>query len=228
MFMKRQFLLGIAFFLRQMKILITAGPTREYLDPVRYLTNGSTGRMGYALAEAAVGFGWQVTLVSGPVNLLPPPGVALIRTVSAAEMAEAVFSHAAEADLLIMAAAVADYRPAEIALSKIKKTPGTMMLPLERTVDILAELGKLRRHGQILVGFAAETDDLEANAREKLARKDLDWIAANTVADGFGSLTDKVILLGRKGERFALAKADKKIVARELLRIVADNSSWEK
>ena len=139
-----------------MNILITAGPTREAIDPVRFLSNRSTGKMGYALARAAREAGHTVILVSGPVALEPPAGVAVVAVESASDMACAVKSRAPEADLVIMAAAVADYRPRKISPGKLKKQPGALVLELERTEDILASLGHMKRPGQILVGFAAD------------------------------------------------------------------------
>jgi phosphopantothenoylcysteine decarboxylase/phosphopantothenate--cysteine ligase len=206
-----------------MKILITSGPTREKLDPVRFLSNRSTGKMGYALAEAAVASGWEVTLVSGPVALTPPEGVAhTIQVESASEMAEAVWQAAPEQDVIIMAAAVADYRPAQVSAGKIKKQPGDMVLVLERTPDILAELGRRKPAGQLLVGFAAETDDLLDNAQSKMERKNLDWIIANRVEDSFGKNDNQVIMLNSKGGRIDLAKAPKKEIAGAILRHIME------
>ena len=200
-----------------MKILITAGPTREYIDPVRFITNKSSGKMGYALAAAAAKRGWETLLVTGPVNLPAPEGAQVVRIESAAEMADAVERFAPGCDAVIMAAAVADYRPVEILEHKLKKQPGGMTLRLERTEDILASLGETKSRGQVLVGFAAETDDLLANARHKLESKNLDWIAANKVCDGFASDTDKVTLLGRNGEVAELPLAPKPAVAEMIL-----------
>ena len=199
------------------KILITAGPTREYIDPVRFITNKSSGKMGYALAEAAVKRGFETILVTGPVALTSPAGARVVRIESAAEMAEAVKRLAPECDAIVMAAAVADYRPVEVSEHKLKKQPGDLTLHLERTEDILASLGKMKRPGQLLVGFAAETDDLLANAKHKLERKNLDWIAANKVCDGFGADTNKVILIGRDGKVVELPLAPKLEVAKLIL-----------
>ena len=206
--------------MKKMKILISAGPTREKIDPVRFITNFSTGKMGYALAAAAAEAGHEVTLVSGPVALSTPAGVQRISVESAAEMAEAVFAAAPEQDVIIMAAAVADYRPAEVSDQKIKKQDGEFFLRLERTTDILAHLGKTKQPGQLLAGFAAESENLLQNARGKLERKNLDWIAANTVSDGFGTDTNTIMLLGRNGEHSQLGPDSKQAVAREMIQIL--------
>ena len=203
-----------------MKILITAGPTREYIDPVRFITNRSSGKMGYALVQAAVKRGFETILVTGPVALPPPSGARVVRVESAAELAEAVKKFAAGCGAVIMAAAVADYRPVEVSEHKLKKTPGDLLLRLERTEDVLASLGEMKKPGQVLVGFAAETDDLLANAKHKLESKNLDWIVANKVSDGFGADTNKVILLGRGGEVVELPLAQKFEVAEKILGII--------
>jgi len=200
-----------------MKILVTAGPTRERLDPVRYISNRSTGKMGYAVACAARDAGHEVTLVSGPVALPAPEGVTLVRVESAAEMASCVFDAFPRQDLVVMAAAVADYRPVEISEHKIKKQKGDLLLRLERTADILAELGARKRPDQILVGFAAESENLLENARKKLASKQLDWIAANSVADGFATDTNKIVLLGRDGSETVIGPDTKIRVAARLV-----------
>lgn len=200
-----------------MKILITAGPTREYIDPVRFITNRSSGKMGYALARAAHRRGFETVLVTGPVNLEAPAGVEVVRIESAAEMAAAVAELAPSCDAVVMAAAVADYRPVEVSEHKLKKQPGDLTLRLERTEDVLASLGAMKKAGQTLVGFAAETDDLVENASDKLRRKNLDWIVANKVSDGFGADTNKVILLGRGGEVVELPLAPKTEVAERVL-----------
>ena len=209
-----------------MKILINAGPTRESIDPVRFITNHSTGKMGYALAAAAVSAGHEVTLVSGPVALTPPAGLKkLIRIVTAAEMAEAMKQHFPAADLTILCAAVADYRPKFYSASKLKKQDGGMMLELERTEDIALTLGQLKKPGQLLAGFAAETDDVEQNARKKLTEKNFDWIAANRVGipgSGFGSDTNIVKVYAADGSMIDLGSGLKTELADRLIRIFAD------
>lgn len=203
-----------------MNLLITAGPTREKIDPVRFISNYSSGRMGYSIAQAAIEAGHKVVLISGPVTIIPPEGAEVINVTSAAEMAQAVHQAADKADAVIMTAAVADYRPAHPFDSKMKKMPGKLTLELERTEDILGTLGANKRPGQLLIGFAAETDDLEKNALGKLERKNLDWIAANSAADGFGTLTNKVTLYSRTGEKIALPAGKKLDVARAMLKEV--------
>ncbi|MBE6368242.1 MAG: bifunctional phosphopantothenoylcysteine decarboxylase/phosphopantothenate--cysteine ligase CoaBC [Lentisphaerae bacterium] len=213
-----------------MRIVISAGPTREAIDPVRFITNRSTGKMGYAIAEAARQRQWQVTLVSGPVNLPPPEGVEVIAVESAAEMAQAMKNAAATADMIIMAAAVADYRPKQYSSSKVKKSDGDLCIELERTEDILLTLGKNKKPGQLLVGFAAETDDLLQNAQSKLERKNLDFIAANIVGvpgRGFASENNAITLLGRNGSCRELALQSKSSLADELLDAIIAGSSGE-
>ncbi len=202
-----------------MKILITAGPTREFFDPVRYISNRSSGKMGYALARAARRYG-QVTLVSGPVALKPPAGVEFVPVTTAAEMAREVFRRYRQTDLVIMAAAVCDYRPSKKARGKIKKSRLDIGLTLELkpTTDILAELGR-RKTRQRLVGFAAETDRLVANAREKLQRKNLDMIVANPV-QAMEADTNRVTLLYADGRVEPLPEMPKSKLARQIMRRV--------
>lgn len=179
-------------------VLVTAGPTREMIDPVRFVSNHSTGTMGFALAAAAVERGATVTLVSGPTSLVTPRAVDRINVSSAAEMADAVARNAS-ADLVIMAAAVANFRPAHLVDSKIKKSGDPLTIEFERTTDILASLGASKVPGQILVGFAMETDDAEQNAKRKLEEKNLDWIVLNNLREpgaGFGPDTNRVTLFG--------------------------------
>jgi phosphopantothenoylcysteine decarboxylase/phosphopantothenate--cysteine ligase len=204
-----------------MKIVISAGPTRERIDAVRFLSNRSSGKMGFALAGAAVEAGFDTVLVAGPVHLETPAGVRRIDVGSAAEMATAVKREAADADIVIMAAAVADYRPKQQLSGKMKKKDGDLTLELERTEDILKSLGETKRPGQILIGFAAETENLEQYALDKLKRKNLDWIAANDVSRsdiGFGSDANAVTLYGRSGEKIALPIASKAEIAAALLK----------
>lgn len=187
-----------------MKVLVTAGPTMEALDPVRFLSNHSTGKMGYAIAKVCMLRGAKVTLVSGRTNLEPPVGVKLVPVTSAQEMFEAVSGVSREQDLVIKAAAVADYRPRVKAEEKIKKKDGELFLELERTVDILGWLGENKRPGQVLCGFAMETEHMLENARGKLLKKKADVIAANNVkvqGAGFGTDTNVVTLVTEKEEQ---------------------------
>ena len=185
------------------RILVTAGPTREALDPVRYITNHSTGKMGYAIAKAASARGAQVTLVSGPVNLAKPGYMEVVDITSAQDMYEAVTSRADDMDIIIKAAAVADYRPATVADNKMKKKEGEMSIPLDRTKDILAYLGQNKRPGQFLCGFSMETENMLENSRKKLTKKNLDLIAANNLkvaGAGFGVDTNILTLIGPDSE----------------------------
>lgn len=204
-------------------VLVTAGPTREPLDAVRFLSNHSSGKMGYALARAAAEAGAEVTLVSGPTALPVPAGVRRIAVTSAREMFEAVMARAARSDIFIGAAAVADYRPERCAPSKIKKGPGALALSLVPNPDILSEVAALAG-GPFTVGFAAETEDVAGHAREKLRKKSLDLIAANRVGSpgtGFDSDENALLVLWAGGRR-ELARASKAALAHELVRIIAD------
>ncbi len=186
-----------------LRVLVTAGPTREAIDPVRYLTNRSTGKMGYAIARAAAGRGAKVTLVSGPTALSAPLFVETVPVESADDMFREVTTRAENADLIIKAAAVADYRPVTVADDKIKKNDGDMAIPLTRTRDILGYLGQHRRPGQVLCGFSMETKDMLNNSRRKLEKKNLDLIAANNVkvpGAGFAVDTNVLTLITRQGE----------------------------
>ena len=206
-----------------LRCLLTAGPTREHLDPVRFLSNGSSGKMGYALAAGAVARGWQVDLVSGPVALPAPAGVTLHRVTSAAEMFAACEPLFAGCDLFIAVAAVADYRPKEISAQKQKKKGGDVVLELVPTVDILKTLSAQKRPGQTVVGFAAETNDVENYARRKLAEKRLDWIVANDVSGssiGMNADNNAILLIGAGGERLAFGPAAKSAVADFILQQV--------
>ncbi len=200
-------------------ILVTAGPTCEDLDPVRYITNRSSGKMGYAVAQAAALRGAKVTLISGPTALEPPAGVERVNVRSAEEMRSAVQSRFAACSVAILAAAVADYRPARPSAIKIKKEDAPRQIELEPTTDILAELGR-NKGRRLLVGFAAETDHVAENARKKLAAKNADLIVANDVAAegaGFDHDTNIVTLLARDGRDLALPKLTKKEVAHRIL-----------
>ena len=184
-------------------ILITAGPTYEAIDPVRGITNRSSGKMGYAIAEAAAVRGAKVTLVSGPVSLTPPAGAEIVRVKSAQEMCDAVMQHLPQASIVIMAAAVADYRPAHRADQKIKKSDDKLILEFEKTPDILAAVGRVKE-SRILIGFAAETENVEGNARKKLSGKNADLIVANDVSAtdaGFDVDTNRVSLISRYEKR---------------------------
>ena len=202
------------------RCLITAGPTREYLDPVRYLTNGSSGKMGYALAEVAFARGWHVDLVSGPVAQRASEGIAVTRVVSAQDMYEATDRLFDTCTLFIAVAAVADYRPRDYSPVKQKKADGDVGLTLVRTIDILKTLSARRQPGQVVVGFAAETTDVEAYAQKKLVEKRLDWIVANQVdryGTGMESDLNSIIMLGSRGERIPFGPAPKSTVAEFIL-----------
>ena len=184
------------------RVLVTAGPTQEAIDPVRYITNHSTGKMGYALARVAMLRGAQVTLVSGPTALEPPPFVEVVPVVSAQDMFEAVTSRQEWADLIFKAAAVADYTPADYHDDKVKKKDGDLSIPLRRTQDILQHLGDHRRPGQVICGFSMETRDLLANSAAKLEKKHVDMICANNLkvaGAGFGTDTNVITLITRSG-----------------------------
>jgi len=180
------------------KVLVTAGPTQESLDPVRYLTNHSTGKMGYAIARMAMLRGAEVTLVSGPTSIAPPPFVNVVNIKSAQDMFESVAAHAAESDYIFKAAAVADYTPADYNDNKIKKKDGDMAIPLKRTQDILKYLGEHRVPGQVICGFSMETENMLENSRDKLSRKNVDMICANNLkvaGAGFGVDTNIITVI---------------------------------
>ncbi len=205
--------------LEGMKILVTAGPTREAIDPVRYITNHSSGKMGYAIARAAARRGAQVTLVTGPTALERPRFVQVQEVESAKDMFQAVTAASRDQDVIIKAAAVADYRPAHTASEKIKKTDGDLVLAMERTDDILAWLGQHRREGQFLCGFSMETQNVLENSRAKLKKKNLDMVAANslkTEGAGFGVDTNVLTLITREGE-IPLPRMSKDEAAHRLL-----------
>ncbi|MCI8275479.1 MAG: bifunctional phosphopantothenoylcysteine decarboxylase/phosphopantothenate--cysteine ligase CoaBC [Lachnospiraceae bacterium] len=201
------------------KILVTAGPTREAIDPVRYITNYSTGKMGYALARAAMHRGAEVTLVTGPVSLKRPEFVKVVEITTAAELYQAVTAISDEQDVIIKAAAVADYRPAAVSREKVKKTGEQMSIKLERTEDTLRALGERKREGQFLCGFSMETEHMLEHSREKLVKKNLDMIVANNVkvdGAGFGTDTNVVTILTADGE-YSLPKMSKEEVAHRIL-----------
>ena len=188
--------------LKGKNILVTAGPTQEAIDPVRYITNHSSGKMGYAIAKMAVLRGGEVTLVSGPVSIQPFAGINVVPVVSAADMYEAVTSRSTDQDIIIMCSAVADYTPAHYNDQKVKKQDGELSIDLTRTNDILAWLGKNKKKGQILVGFSMETEHLIENSRDKLTKKQADLICANSIAKkqtGFAVDTNQVTLITQAG-----------------------------
>ena len=203
-------------------VVVSAGPTYEDLDPVRFIGNRSSGRMGFAIAEVAAAAGAKVVLVAGPVSLPTPAHVRRIDVRSARQMRDAVIAEAAQADIYIGAAAIADYQPVCTASDKIKKTTQTLMLELECTPDILAELGG-QSNRPFLVGFAAETGNLDSYARDKLERKKLDLVAANEVGEGkgFDVADNALIVFGADGSRTELARADKSMLARRLIGLIA-------
>jgi phosphopantothenoylcysteine decarboxylase/phosphopantothenate--cysteine ligase len=201
------------------KVVVTAGPTREAIDPVRFISNHSTGKMGYAIAKCAMERGADVVLVTGMTSISKPPFVKIINVVSAADMFEAVKSEAEDADFVIKAAAVADYTPVKVAEHKLKKTDDDMSISLKRTTDILKYLGEHKKDGQILCGFAMETKDLIENAKKKLEGKNADLIVANNLkveGAGFGTDTNVVTFIEKAGisELPILSKDD---VAKEIL-----------
>ncbi|MCL6585770.1 MAG: bifunctional phosphopantothenoylcysteine decarboxylase/phosphopantothenate--cysteine ligase CoaBC [Anoxybacillus sp.] len=210
--------------LKGKKVLVTAGPTREKIDPVRFFTNRSTGKMGYAIAEAAAALGAEVILISGPTNLPAPAQVKTIWVESAQQMYEEVMHYFPNIDIVIKSAAVADYRPKYVFQEKMKKQPGDLTIELERTIDILKTLGE-QKTTQFLVGFAAETEHVEQYARKKLESKNLDMIVANNVAQegaGFAGDTNIVTIFKRDGSVIPLPLLAKKQVAEEILKVIAE------
>jgi len=208
--------------LKGKKVVITAGPTRERIDPVRFLTNFSSGKMGYALAEAATKLGAETILVSGPVSLPVPPGVTIEHVESAEGMLQAVLHHFDDADIVVKTAAVADYRPKYVHEQKMKKQAGDATLELERTTDILMTLGQKKTH-QLLIGFAAETNDVEMYAKGKLAKKNADYIVANDVTredSGFGTDTNTVVLIGNDNFEHHFDNMSKKQLATKLFETI--------
>jgi phosphopantothenoylcysteine decarboxylase / phosphopantothenate---cysteine ligase len=208
------------------RFLITAGPTREPIDPVRYISNRSSGKMGYAIAEAALAVGHDVTLISGRVNLDPPRGAKLVSILTSDEMHNAVHQRLGDCDALVMCAAVADYKPAKVSPQKIKKRKEALLLELIPVRDILASVPKRNRHC-LVVGFAAETDDIEENAQKKLHAKNCDIIVANDVSSadsGMESDTNEVTIFFRNGEKKKIPRTSKKNIARELVKIFSKSA----
>jgi phosphopantothenoylcysteine decarboxylase / phosphopantothenate---cysteine ligase len=203
------------------RFLVTAGPTREPIDPVRYLSNRSSGKMGYAIAEAAIETGNEVILISGPVDVDSPRGAQITSVSTSDEMFDAVHEHLNDCDVLVMCAAVADYKPKQVSKNKIKKRDANLSLELVPTRDILASLPTKDRH-YLVVGFAAETENVEANARNKLQEKNCDVVVANDVSradSGMESDENEVTVLFRDGETKQISRAPKRIMARELIKI---------
>lgn len=205
-----------------MRFVVTAGPTREAIDPVRFISNRSSGKMGYAIAEAALARKHSVTLISGPASIAPPRRARNVSITTAAELQEAVLDAVRTCDVLVMCAAVSDYKAASPSPRKMKKRKSAFALKLVRTPDILASLPKRRRF--LVVGFAAETHDLRKNAKKKLREKNCDAIVANDVAGtetGMESDENEVVIFFRNGEPKKISRAPKKIIARALVKIIA-------
>ena len=208
-----------------MKVLVTAGPTREFLDPVRFISNRSSGKMGYAVARAARQAGHAVCLISGPVALAPPTGMRVVPVTTAAEMLAAVRRRVRGCDLLVMAAAVADWRPKQAARHKLKKRAGAPRIAWEATPDILKTVAPLKKRVQVFCGFAAETNHLAREARRKLREKNLDAIAANDVSKkdrGFEAAHNALTVFGADGRVVRLPLAKKIICARRLVRLLEE------
>ncbi|MDB2506407.1 phosphopantothenoylcysteine decarboxylase [Opitutales bacterium] len=204
------------------RCLITAGPTREFIDPVRFLSNPASGKMGYALAEAAVAAGWTVDLVAGPVALQEPDDVILYPVVSAEEMFHHVDALFDACDVLIMTAAVSDFRPVKRHAEKEKKKGASLQVEFEPTIDILKTMTERKAH-QTVVGFAAETNNVDAYARKKLEEKRCDWIVANKVGEagaGFAAETNEVTLIAADGSSLKIGPTTKKIIAKQLIELV--------
>lgn len=208
--------------LKGKKVLVTAGPTISPIDPVRYITNGSSGKMGYAIAEEARERGAEVTLISGPSSLKIPFGIKFIRVTTNGEMYDEAVNHFKNCDIAIKSAAVADYKIKNYSNTKIKKGDGNLVLEFERDNDILKKLGELKEH-QILVGFAAESNDVIKNATGKLEKKNLDYIVANDINDSFGKDSNKVTIIKRDKTSIALGAMSKREVAAELFNIITEN-----
>ena len=211
------------------KVVVTAGPTVERIDPVRYVSNFSSGKMGYSMAEAAAKLGAETVLISGPVSLEKPKGIRVVDVESAAQMFDAVRAEYDDATMVIKSAAVADYRPAHIHGQKMKKSDDDAVLEIERTTDILKTLGELKKE-QLLVGFAAETEQVLTYGKGKLERKNLDYIIVNDVTDpggGFGSDTNVVTLLSKKGFEQSFDAMSKKVLAEQLLNMIVQQEGFD-
>ncbi|MDP9099761.1 MAG: hypothetical protein M3N48_12345 [Verrucomicrobiota bacterium] len=205
-----------------MRFVVTAGPTREAIDPVRFISNRSSGKMGYAIAEAALAKKHEVTLISGPASIAPPRGAKNVSIITSDELHNAVHRTLRDCDVLVMCAAVADYKPAAISVRKMKKRKTAFALKLIPTRDILVSLPKRRRY--LVVGFAAETHDLAQNAQKKLRAKNCDAIVANDVSGsetGMESEENEVTIFFRNGDSKKISRTSKKIIARELVKIIA-------
>lgn len=205
------------------KALVTAGPTYEAIDPVRFIGNHSSGKMGYAIAERLQALGAQVTLVAGPTALATPPGVSKLAVTSASEMLACCEQHFSAADIIVMSAAVADYTPIEVATQKIKKKDSEMSIPLKKTVDILATLGSTKSSEQVLIGFALETNNELANALSKLKRKNLDYIVLNSMQDagaGFATDTNKITVIDRQEQIQSFELKSKSAVAADICTLI--------
>ena len=205
-----------------MRFLVTAGPTREPIDPVRYISNRSSGKMGYAIAEAALDAGHDVIVISGPVNIEPPGGAKLVSVSTSDEMFASVHRHADNCDVCVLCAAVADYKPVKASRTKIKKRGDKFSLDLVPTRDILDSLGHRQGRQFLLVGFAAETNNVEENAAQKLREKKCDIMVANDVSGANSAMesdVNEVTILFQNGERQKISRAPKKIIARELVKI---------
>ena len=211
-----------------MKFLVTAGPTREPIDPVRYISNHSSGKMGYAIAEGALRAGHDVVLISGQVSLQPPRAATLVSVSTSDEMFDAVHRDAGNCDICVLCAAVADYKPASVSLAKIKKRSENLSLELIPTRDILDSLGHGHDRQFLVVGFAAETNDVEENAARKLREKNCDIVIANDVSNaksGIESDVNEVTILFQNGERQKISCAPKKIIARELVKTFQNSAT---
>ena len=207
-----------------LRCLITAGPTQEFIDPVRFISNPSTGKMGFALAEAALKQGWSVDLVSGPVNLQEPDGAILYPVVSAESMYYQVDALFDACDVCIMAAAVSDFTPIEYSEHKVKKDKAKRTLHLAKTIDILKTMGE-RKQEQFIVGFAAESENLEANAKAKLDEKNCDWVIANQIGEegtGFASDNNAIIILKKDGTRETHGSTSKLALAEKIIQAITD------